>query len=190
VTSSPGGFQSSGNFSPITISGLTNGTAYTFTVTATSNSGAGHPSLPSVSVTPVASIVPAIPLTILAAPTTVSATASVSAIDNSPAVKSLAQAFDPNAPTILFTRAGNAQARIFFSVPNATAATTVNYTVTVLAKGVSTGILVTGPKSPIAVSGLTNGVDYTFTVTANSNTGKSLLSAPSDTLTPLAILGD
>jgi hypothetical protein len=35
VTSSPGGLTVNGASSPITVTGLTNGTAYTFTVAAT-----------------------------------------------------------------------------------------------------------------------------------------------------------
>ncbi|WP_425425528.1 beta strand repeat-containing protein, partial [Uliginosibacterium gangwonense] len=41
VTSSPGGFTGTGGTSPITVTGLTNGTAYTFTVTATNSAGTG-----------------------------------------------------------------------------------------------------------------------------------------------------
>lgn len=39
ATSSPGGFTGTASSSPITVSGLTNGTAYTFTVTGTTNYG-------------------------------------------------------------------------------------------------------------------------------------------------------
>jgi Calx-beta domain/Fibronectin type III domain len=52
VTASPGGATASGIASPITISGLTNGTAYAFTVTATNAHGTGPASLPSSPVTP------------------------------------------------------------------------------------------------------------------------------------------
>jgi FtsP/CotA-like multicopper oxidase with cupredoxin domain len=51
VTASPGGNVATGAASPITVSGLTTGTSYTFTVTATNAEGTGLPSLASNSVT-------------------------------------------------------------------------------------------------------------------------------------------
>jgi hypothetical protein len=54
ATSSPGGFTASGASSPLTVTGLTNGTAYTFTVTATNSIGTGSASSASNSVTPTA----------------------------------------------------------------------------------------------------------------------------------------
>jgi uncharacterized repeat protein (TIGR03803 family) len=54
VTSNPGGITATGAGSPIIVQNLINGTAYTFTVTATNTIGTGPPSSPSNSVTPYA----------------------------------------------------------------------------------------------------------------------------------------
>jgi hypothetical protein len=64
VTSSPGGLTGTGTGSPITVLGLTNGTAYTFTVTATNVNGTGPASSASSSVTP--STVPGAPTGVIA----------------------------------------------------------------------------------------------------------------------------
>jgi hypothetical protein len=52
VTSSPGGLTATGPASPITVTGLTNGTAYTFTVTAANAIGTSLSSTPTNSITP------------------------------------------------------------------------------------------------------------------------------------------
>jgi len=69
VISSPGGFTATGSTSPITVTGLTNGTAYTFTVTATNANGTSPASSASNSATPSA------PSTVPGTPTGISATA-------------------------------------------------------------------------------------------------------------------
>jgi hypothetical protein len=53
VTSTPGGITATGASSPITVSGLTNGTSYTFTVAAINAAGTGPESASSNAVTPV-----------------------------------------------------------------------------------------------------------------------------------------
>src|SRR5690606_7198356 len=68
ATSFPGGISASGSGSPIVVAGLTNGTPYTFTVTATNAIGTGPASAPSNSVTPQA------PATVPGPPTAVTAT--------------------------------------------------------------------------------------------------------------------
>jgi hypothetical protein len=56
VTSAPGGLTATGSGSPITVTGLANGTSYTFTVTATNSAGSGPESAASNPVVPSGSV--------------------------------------------------------------------------------------------------------------------------------------
>ncbi len=83
VTSSPGNITATGTTSPIIVPGLTNGTAYTFTVVATNSAGNSPASSPSNSVIPAtAAIAPSAPTAVIAtagnATATVTFTASAS----------------------------------------------------------------------------------------------------------------
>ena len=146
VTSSPGGITKTGTGSPITVTGLTNGTAYTFTVTATNAIGTGPASAKSNSVKPVGPL-------------------------------------PPKAPTSVKATAGNAQATVTFVPPadSSGGSPVLSYTVT----SSPGGITQTGSGSPITVTGLTNGMTYTFTVTATNAAGTSPASAKSNSVKPV-----
>jgi hypothetical protein len=76
VTSSPGGFTGTGASAPITVSGLSDGTSYTFTVTATNANGTSPASSASNSITAAAPMEGA--YDVLASVTISSATPSIS----------------------------------------------------------------------------------------------------------------
>ena len=152
-----------GPFTPqlgCTVTGLTNGTAYTFTVTANNTVGAGLASLPSDPVAPIpAPNAPAAPTSVTATPGDAQATVTFTApTDNggAPITSYEVQASASGSPV------GGAIC-----------------TVTVTAAA---------PQSPLTctVTGLHNGTVYTFTVTATNSAGTSAPSVPSNTVTPNA----
>lgn len=87
----------------------------------------------------------------------------------------------PGAPTIGTATAGDTQADVSFSAPASNGGASITgYTVT-SSPGGFTG---TGAGSPITVTGLTNGVAYTFTVTATNSAGTGAASSASNSITP------
>jgi alpha-tubulin suppressor-like RCC1 family protein/subtilisin family serine protease len=86
VTASPGGLTcSTSGALTCTITSLTNGTAYTFTVVATNEAGTGEPSLPSTPVTPTGPTASSLSVTGLTSPRTAgtAGTLTITALDAS-----------------------------------------------------------------------------------------------------------
>ena len=85
------------------------------------------------------------------------------------------------APTIGAASAGNGQANVAFSAPSFTGGASITgYTVTSSPDGITTS----GATSPIAITGLTNGTAYTFSVVATNSVGNSTSSSASNSVTP------
>jgi uncharacterized protein (TIGR02145 family) len=145
VTSSPDGITETGESSPLVVTGLTNGTTYTFKVVATNAIGNSEASMDSTPVTPY----------------------SV-----------------PSAPTITSVTAGNARVSVAFNLPASNGGSPItSYTVA----SSPDGITETGESSPLVVTGLTNGVTYTFKVVATNAAGDSVDSNESNTVSPCAV---
>ncbi|WP_221060406.1 Ig-like domain-containing protein [Shewanella algae] len=89
----------------------------------------------------------------------------------------------PGAPTSVNAVASDASATVSFSAPaSAGGAAISSYTVT----SSPGGLTASGAGSPLIVSGLSNGTDYSFTVSANNTAGSGQASSPSNTVTPKA----
>ncbi|WP_447076925.1 Ig-like domain-containing protein [Shewanella algae] len=227
VTSSPGGFTASGTASPLTVSGLSNGTDYSFTVSANNTAGTGPASSPSNTVTPKANqtisfnnpgaqsfgttptlaatassgLTPVFSstttgvCTITASGTLTFVTTGNCSIDADQAgdgsynaAPTVTQSFTvnavvPGAPTSVSAVAADASATVSFSAPASTGGAAISsYTVT----SSPGGLTASGAGSPLTVSGLSNGTDYSFTVSANNTAGTGPASSPSNTVTPKA----
>lgn len=225
ATSAPGGFIATGSGSPLVVTGLSNGTAYTFTVTATNAIGTSAASAASNAATPkaaqtitfanpgtqnfgtaptlTATSSSGLPVTFSSSTTAVctitsggtltlrdggSCTIDANQAGNgtyNPA-NVVSQSFTvaavvPGAPTIGTATAGNGQAVVTFAAPvNNGGGSITGYTVT----SNPAGLTGSGSSSPITVTGLTNGIAYTFSVTATNSAGTGSASAASNAITP------
>jgi hypothetical protein len=146
VTSSPSGLQCAWTSGPLecVVSGLSNGQAYTFTVTATNAAGTSFSSGSSNSTTPRAV---------------------------------------PGPPTGLTATYGNGRARIAWAAPASTGGSPViSYTVTAAPGGRTCSW--TSGQLECTITGLTNGIAYSFTAVATNGTGDSYSSERSAAIIP------
>lgn len=88
----------------------------------------------------------------------------------------------PGAPSDVHATPGNGSAVVSFDPADANGSSITSYRVTASPGGASA----TGEGSPITVGGLTNGVTYTFTVTATNGLGTGPTSTPSNAVIPQA----
>lgn len=148
VTSSPGGIVAHGVTGPITVSGLTNGTSYTFTVKARTSLGVSTASSASSAVSP---------------------SAGAAAFGNTTPWQPV---------KISALRKTTTSAYVSFFAPASTGGAAITgYTATATDAGGAT-VTGTATRSPITITGLTSGTSYTYTVTATNSVGTGLASQP------------
>ena len=101
-------------------------------------------------------------------------------------------ATQPDAPTAVAANPASSQALVSWTAPNANGSPITGYTITpFIGATAQTPVQVTnGSATSAAVTGLTNGTAYTFTVTATNGTGTSAASTASAAVTPAATIFD
>ncbi|WP_307720041.1 fibronectin type III domain-containing protein [Paenibacillus koleovorans] len=190
MVSAPGGFTGTGLSSPITVSGLSNGTAYTFTVTATNVVGTSTASSASNSVTPKA--VPGAPTGVSAAAGNGQAEVSFTAPSNDggSAITGYTVTSSPGG----FTGTGSVSP---ITVSGLTYGTTYTFTVTAtnaegtsIASSASSGVTpITLPDAPTAVIATAGDTEATITFTAPTSNGGSAITGYTVTSSPGGLTG-
>ena len=115
---------------------------------------------------------------------------NVSMVLNTPSAPSVTISYPatvPAAPTSVVATAGNAQATVSWTAPDNGGDPILDYTVTSNPSGITT--VVNGSTTSATVTGLTNGVTYTFSVVARNDVGSGPVSAASNPVTPAAVPG-
>ena len=138
ITSSPGGITATGTSSPIVVSGLTNGTTYTFTMTATNASGTSPVSVPSVPV--LFNPIPLAPTNLVATPSS-----GAASISFTPSLYALTYTITSNPGGIIVT--GSSSPMMVSGLTNGT-----TYTFTMTATNASGKSPISNPSSPVLVN--------------------------------------
>ena len=90
----------------------------------------------------------------------------------------------PGSPVIDSVKVGNSLANVYFHPTSTGGSNITSYKVYV-----NSTVVGTGTTSPITVTSLTNGVNYTFTITATNSLGEGAASASSGPVTPVTVPG-
>jgi hypothetical protein len=96
-----------------------------------------------------------------------------------------APATAPDAPSAVVATAGDGQASVQWTAPDDNGSAITSYSV--VAQPGSIGTTVAGGVTQATLTGLTNGQNYTITVTATNGVGPGPSSQPSNTVTPLGV---
>jgi len=206
VTSSPGGITATGATSPITITGLSSGTAYTFTVYATNSVGNSTPSSASNSTVTSTPAVPQKPTGVSATPTgTTTATVSFTAPSNSggsPITQYIATS-SPGGITGTLNQAGSGT----ITVSGLTAATSYTFTVKAVNSAgqsdpsdpsisITTNSIATVPGAPTITGAVATGTttaDVSFSAPSSNGgspiTSYTILSSPGSITATLSQAG-
>ena len=189
-TAAPGNAQATVTFSPPASNGGSPITGYTVTATDTTDaSNGGQTATGTGSPVTITGLTNGDSYTFTVTATNAVGTGPASAASNAVTPTAPVTTTAPGAPVIGTATPGNAQATVTFTPPASNGGSPITgYTVTATdtTNHAHGGQTATGTGSPVAVTGLTNGDRYTFTVKATNAVGTGPASAPSKAVTPQA----